>query len=118
VPVALGPDAESARRLAAWWLSTYLTRMGPIYPRLLERFSGPRTVAALRGEGQDLPSAAEQLARDVTLFGTYDEAPEQIAAWRAAGADSVQLVLPPGRPEDELAEIIEVAAAAERVARL
>jgi alkanesulfonate monooxygenase SsuD/methylene tetrahydromethanopterin reductase-like flavin-dependent oxidoreductase (luciferase family) len=118
VPVALGPDAESARRLAAWWLSTYLTRMGPIYPRLLERFSGPRTVAALRGEGQDLPSAAEQLARDVTLFGTYDEAPEQIAAWRAAGADSVQLVLPPGRPEDELAEIVEVAAAAERVARL
>src|SRR3954471_15148405 len=30
VPVALGPDAESARRLAAWWLSTYATRMGPI----------------------------------------------------------------------------------------
>ena len=35
VPVALGPDVESARRLAAWWLSTYATRMGPIYPRLL-----------------------------------------------------------------------------------
>src|SRR3954471_14511161 len=29
VPVALGPDAETARRLAAWWLSTYATRMGP-----------------------------------------------------------------------------------------
>ena len=59
----------------------------------------------------------ESLAREVTLFGTYDEAPEQIAAWLAAGADSVQLVLPPGRPEEELAEIVEVAAAAERIAR-
>jgi alkanesulfonate monooxygenase SsuD/methylene tetrahydromethanopterin reductase-like flavin-dependent oxidoreductase (luciferase family) len=112
VPVALGPDAESARRLAAWWLSTYATRMGPIYPRLLERFSGPQAVAALPPEVQDLPGAAEQLAREVTLFGTYDEGPEQIAAWVAAGADSVQLVLPPGRPEDELAAIVEVAAAA------
>jgi alkanesulfonate monooxygenase SsuD/methylene tetrahydromethanopterin reductase-like flavin-dependent oxidoreductase (luciferase family) len=117
VPVALGPDAETARRLAAWWLSTYATRMGPIYPRLLEGFSSPHTVEALRAEPQDLPGSAEQLAREVTLFGTYDEAPEQIAAWLAAGADSVQLVLPPGRPEEELAEIVEVAAAAERIAR-
>ena len=111
VPVALGPDAESARRLAAWWLSTYTTRMGPIYPRLLERFSNRQTVEAMRAEPQDLPDAAEPLAREVTLFGTYDEGPEQIAAWLAAGADSVQLVLPPGRPEAELAEIVEVAAA-------
>ena len=35
VPVALGPDQESARRLAAWWLSVYTTRMGPLYPRML-----------------------------------------------------------------------------------
>jgi alkanesulfonate monooxygenase SsuD/methylene tetrahydromethanopterin reductase-like flavin-dependent oxidoreductase (luciferase family) len=117
VPVALGSDAESARRLAAWWLSTYATRMGPIYPRLLQRFSDRETVEALQAEPQDLPGAAEQLAREVMLFGTYDEGPEQIAAWTAAGADSVQLVLPPGRPEDELAEIVEVAATAERVAR-
>ena len=116
VPVALGPDVESARRLAAWWLSTYATRMGPIYPRLLERFSGAQTVEALRAAPRELPATAEELAREVTLFGTYDEAPELIAAWRAAGADSVQLVLPPGRPEEELTELIEVAAAAERVA--
>jgi len=111
VPVALGPDPESARRLAAWWLSTYTTRMGPIYPRLLERFSTRQAVEAMRAEPHDLPDAAEQLAREVTLFGTYDEGAEQIAAWFAAGADSVQLVLPPGRPEAELAQIVEVAAA-------
>ena len=117
VPVALGPDPESARRLAAWWLSTYTTRMGPIYPRLLERFSDRQAVEAMRAEPHDLPDVAEQLAREVTLFGTYDEGAEQIAAWLAAGADSVQLVLPPGRPEAELAQIVEVAAAAERLAR-
>jgi alkanesulfonate monooxygenase SsuD/methylene tetrahydromethanopterin reductase-like flavin-dependent oxidoreductase (luciferase family) len=117
VPVALGPDIETARRLAAWWLSTYSTRMGPIYPRLLERFSGPDAVAAVQAEPQELPGTAEPLAREVMLFGTYDEGPGQIAAWLAAGADSVQLVLPPGRPEDELAAIVEVAAAAELAAR-
>src|SRR4029079_6653677 len=82
-----------------------------IYPRLLERFSTRQAVEAMRAEPHDLPDAAEQLAREVTLFGTYDEGAEQIAAWFAAGADSVQLVLPPGRPEAELAQIVEVAAA-------
>ena len=118
VPVALGPDIETARRMAAWWLSTYTTRMGPIYPRLLQRFSSGQAVEALHATAEELPVMAEELAREVTLFGTYDEGPELIAAWRAAGADSVQLVLPPGRPEDELAELVEVAAAAERVASL
>ena len=105
VPVALGPDIETARELAAFWLSTYATRMGPIYPRLLARFSSAETVAAL--QAGEFP---EELAREVTLFGTYDEGPDLIAAWAAAGADSVGLVLPPGRPEDELAQIVEIAA--------
>lgn len=38
-------------------------------------------------------------------MGTYDRAGDAIGAWFAAGADSVNVVLPPGRPEDELAEI-------------
>ena len=116
VPVALGPDEESASRLAAWWLSTYTTRMGPLYPRMLgERFGMAAgvdaVVEAANGDRQpDLPAAAERLAGEVTLLGTYNQAAEAIAAWFAAGADSVQLVLPPGRPEDELAKIVEVAA--------
>lgn len=116
VPVALGADEASARRAAAWWLSTYVTRMGPIYPRVLARFSSRSTVEALDAAPGELPTAAEALAREVTLFGTYDEAPGLVAAWRAAGADSVQLVLPPGRPEAELAEIVAAAATPERVA--
>ncbi len=121
VPVALGPDEDSARRLAAWWLSTYVTRMGPLYPRMLgERFGMKAAVDAMveasRGEPEPrLAAAAEDLARDVTLLGTYDEAGEAIAGWFAAGADTVQLVLPPGRPEDELAEIVDVAAGFQNV---
>ena len=117
VPVALGPDDRSARRLAAWWLANYTTRMGPLYPRMLaERFgmgAGVDAIVAAAGASRDpdLPAAAEELAREVTLMATYDGAAEAIAAWSAAGADSVHLVLPPGRPEDELAEILRVAAA-------
>jgi alkanesulfonate monooxygenase SsuD/methylene tetrahydromethanopterin reductase-like flavin-dependent oxidoreductase (luciferase family) len=104
VPVALGPDAASARRLAGWWLSTYVTRMGPLYPRMLgERFGMSEAVAAMvSAPDGELPPAAEALAREVTLFGTYDEAPELLAAWSAAGVDALNLVLAPGRPADEL----------------
>lgn len=118
VPVALGPDEESARRLAAWWLWTYVTSMGPLYPRMLgERFGMAAGVEALsggaRGEApRGLPAVSEELAHEVTLLGTYDQAGAAVAAWLAAGADSVNLVLPPGRPEEELAEIVDVAARA------
>jgi alkanesulfonate monooxygenase SsuD/methylene tetrahydromethanopterin reductase-like flavin-dependent oxidoreductase (luciferase family) len=117
VPVALGPDEASARRLAAWWLSTYLLRMGPLYPRMLaDRFGMSAAVDALidaaGSNGQaELPAAADELAHQVTLMGTYDQAAEAIAAWFAAGADSVHLVLAPGQSEDELTEVVKVASA-------
>jgi len=115
VPVALGRDEASARRLATWWLSTYCTRMGPLYPRMLgERFgmtaAVDAVVAAADGKTQpDLPAGAEDLAREVTLFGTYDDAGAVIAEWFAAGAGSLNLVLPPGHPQEELAEFLDVA---------
>jgi alkanesulfonate monooxygenase SsuD/methylene tetrahydromethanopterin reductase-like flavin-dependent oxidoreductase (luciferase family) len=118
VPVALGPDEASARRLAAWWLSTYLTRMGPLYPRMLGRRFGMSDAVNAIVDGADgdtrpeLPAVAENLAQDVTLFGTYEQAGEAIAAWFAAGADSLNLVLPPGHPEEELAEFLDVASRA------
>ena len=114
VPVALAADPAAARQVAAWWLATYATRMGPLYPRMLgERFGmgvGVRAVVDAAQEGTpDLPAAAEDLAQEVTLLGTYDEAEDVIGAWVAAGADRVNLVMPPGRPEEELAAIVDVA---------
>ena len=118
VPVALAADELGARQLAAWWLSTYATRMGPLYPQMLSRRFGMATAVtaviegARDGRTPELPAAAEGLAHEVTLFGAYERAEAAIAAWFAAGADSVNLVLPPNRPEDELAEILKVAARA------
>jgi len=120
VPVALAADEKGARQLAAWWLSTYATRMGPLYSEMLSRRFGMAGAvnavieAARDRRAPELPTAAEELAHEVTLFGTYEGAEAAIAAWFAAGADSVNLVLPPNRPEDELAEILKVAARAGR----
>jgi alkanesulfonate monooxygenase SsuD/methylene tetrahydromethanopterin reductase-like flavin-dependent oxidoreductase (luciferase family) len=118
VPVALAADEPGARQLAAWWLATYATRMGPLYPQMLSRRFGMVTAvnavieAARDGRTPELPAVAEDLAHEVTLFGAYERAEAAIAAWFAAGADSVNLVLPPNRPEAELVEILQVAARA------
>jgi alkanesulfonate monooxygenase SsuD/methylene tetrahydromethanopterin reductase-like flavin-dependent oxidoreductase (luciferase family) len=114
VPVALAADTGAARRLAAWWLGIYTTRMGPLYPRMLgQRFgmgAAVRAVADAAAQREpELPAVAEELAREATLLGTYDEAEDVIRAWFDAGADRVNLVLPPGRPEEELATVVDVA---------
>ena len=119
VPLALAEDEQASRRIAAGWLLAYVTRMGPIYPRMLrDEFGYASEVDALveanaAGGPAQLPPAAERLARDVTVMGTYDEAPEAVRLWLDAGADSVDLVLPLGLPEAQLTEMLEAAAGGE-----
>jgi alkanesulfonate monooxygenase SsuD/methylene tetrahydromethanopterin reductase-like flavin-dependent oxidoreductase (luciferase family) len=118
VPLAIGEDEATARRIAAGWLLTYLTRMGPLYPRLL----GPRLgfageVQALLDANENggpprLPPSAERLAREVTAMGKYDEAPHVVGAWLDAGVDAIDLVLPPGEREELLHEMLRAAAPA------
>ena len=81
VPLAIAQDEETAMQIAAGWLLAYLTRMGPLYPRMLrDHFGFGREADALleaNGDGGPprLPAAAERLAREVTLMGTYEDAP-------------------------------------------
>ena len=116
VPLAIAEDEETARQIAAGWLLAYLTRMGPLYPRMLrDNFGFAREVDALLeandGSGAPrLPAAAEPLARDVTVMGTFEEAPDLVRLWLEEGADSVDLVLPLGVPEALLREMLEAAA--------
>jgi len=116
VPLAIAQDDKTARQIAAGWLLAYLTRMGPIYPRMLrDHFGYAREVDALleangSGHRPRLPAAAERLARDVTVLGTYDEAPDAIRGWLEGGADRVELVLPLGLGEEQLTEMLEAAA--------
>jgi alkanesulfonate monooxygenase SsuD/methylene tetrahydromethanopterin reductase-like flavin-dependent oxidoreductase (luciferase family) len=90
--------------------------MGPLYPRMLSRRLGmARGVNALLDAAHDshapnLPAAAEDLAHEVTLMDTYDRAEQAISAWFAAGADTLHLVLPPNRSDDELAQILAAVA--------
>jgi alkanesulfonate monooxygenase SsuD/methylene tetrahydromethanopterin reductase-like flavin-dependent oxidoreductase (luciferase family) len=118
VPLAIAEDEETSRQIAAAWLLAYLTRMGPLYPRMLsERFGYADDVEALlaanaEGGPPRLPTAAERLARDVTVMGTYDEAPGVVRRWLEAGADTVDLVLPLAVPEQQLREMLEAAAPA------
>jgi alkanesulfonate monooxygenase SsuD/methylene tetrahydromethanopterin reductase-like flavin-dependent oxidoreductase (luciferase family) len=116
VPLAIAEDEETSRQIAAGWLLAYLTRMGPLYPRMLrDQFGFAAEVDALldanaAGGAPQLPAAAERLARDVTVMGTYDEAPDAVRLWLDAGADAIGLVLPLGVPEEQHREMLEAVA--------
>jgi alkanesulfonate monooxygenase SsuD/methylene tetrahydromethanopterin reductase-like flavin-dependent oxidoreductase (luciferase family) len=118
IPLALGENEETARQIAAGWLLAYLTRMGPLYPRVLgKQFGFADEIDALLkandgGGLPQLPPAAEELAREVTLMSTYDNAPDAVRVWLDSGADEVGLVLPLGLPEEQLREMLEAAAPA------
>ena len=118
VPLAVAESEEGARQLAAGWLLAYLTSMGPLYPRVLgDQVGFAREVEAmLEANGDEgpprLPPDAERLAREVTVMATYDEAPAAVREWLEAGADAVDVVLPPGLPEQQHREMLEAAAAA------
>ena len=119
VPLAVAENEEGARQIAAGWLLAYVTRMGPLYPRVLrDQFGFAREVDALLDANQvdgppRLPPKAERLARDVTVMASYDQAPAAAREWLEAGADSVDLVLPPGFAEEQHREMLEAAAPAE-----
>ena len=111
VPVALAPDEEGAARIAARWLVTYATRMGPVYPRVLRAHGYHRELDALLEANSDprqpvLPSRATRLAEDVLMFGTYDDAPELCRRWQAH-ADALALVTPFGVAADDLIATID-----------
>ena len=116
VPLAIAENEETARQIAAGWLLAYLTRMGPLYPRMLRDYFGfAREVDAIldanvSGQPPRLPAAGERLAHDVTVMGTYEDAPDAVRLWLEGGADTVDLVLPLGLPEEQLSEMLEAAA--------
>jgi alkanesulfonate monooxygenase SsuD/methylene tetrahydromethanopterin reductase-like flavin-dependent oxidoreductase (luciferase family) len=111
VPLALADDHRTAARIAARWLLTYATRMGPLYPQMLRRHGYHRELDALFEANSDprtlhLPAAAERLAHDVLLYGTYDEAHQLGQTW-LAHADRLALVIPFGVPAEMVTTGIE-----------
>jgi alkanesulfonate monooxygenase SsuD/methylene tetrahydromethanopterin reductase-like flavin-dependent oxidoreductase (luciferase family) len=110
VPLAIAADRGGAAKIAARWLVTYATRMGPLYPEVLRAHGYHRELHALLEANSDprdarLPVAAERLARDVLLFGTYDEVPELCRVW-LEHADALTLVAPFGMRAEQIIESV------------
>lgn len=111
IPVAVAEDEASAATIAARWLVTYCTRMGPVYPRILrENGYGPEIDALLEASGDPrtpvLPAAAERLARDVLVFGTHGDTREVLAGWQQH-ADQLALVVPFATELDDLLALVD-----------
>ncbi|MGY1725697.1 LLM class flavin-dependent oxidoreductase [Geodermatophilus sp. SYSU D01062] len=108
IPVAVADDPAVARATASWWLTTYLTAMGPLYPRTMRRAGLGAAVDAVLAAGPgEVPAGAEVLVDELLLAGDGGSAAAALDAWRAAGAELPVVVLPPGRPVAELDAALE-----------
>jgi len=110
IPVAVSTEPDRAAAHAAWWISFYLTRMGPLYPQLLHRLGYGAAVDAVTAHAADrspaIPASADHLIDELTLSGSPGDARAQLDRWYGAGADTPCLVLPPGADPDELDHIL------------
>jgi alkanesulfonate monooxygenase SsuD/methylene tetrahydromethanopterin reductase-like flavin-dependent oxidoreductase (luciferase family) len=115
IACAVADDTAHARSLAAWWITVYLTTMGPLYPRTLRRLGFGVEVDAVidanpPGSTPRIPAAAQRLIDEVTLCGTPDHARRQLDHWYTGGADLPTLVLPPGADPQDLNFVLEAMA--------
>ncbi|MFC6238147.1 LLM class flavin-dependent oxidoreductase [Longivirga aurantiaca] len=111
IPVAIAEDEATASTIAARWLVTYCTRMGPVYPRVLRENGYGSEIDALLEASSDprtpvLPAAAERLARDVLVFGAHGDMREVLARWQQH-ADQITLVVPFASQLDDLLVLVD-----------
>jgi alkanesulfonate monooxygenase SsuD/methylene tetrahydromethanopterin reductase-like flavin-dependent oxidoreductase (luciferase family) len=114
IPVAVSADPDQAEALASWWVTFYLTSMGPLYARTLRSAGFDEAVDAVlgappaRGAPPHLPGAAAALVDELTVCGDGAAARGALDLWYDAGADMPVVVLPPKRGLDELDHVLEV----------
>jgi alkanesulfonate monooxygenase SsuD/methylene tetrahydromethanopterin reductase-like flavin-dependent oxidoreductase (luciferase family) len=106
LPVAVSSEPTASRDLAWWWVSFYLTRMGPLYARALRDLGLADGVDAVLAHGDGMPKTAPRAARalvdELVLWGDEEGARARLDRWYAAGAQLPVVVLPPGRSLPEL----------------
>jgi alkanesulfonate monooxygenase SsuD/methylene tetrahydromethanopterin reductase-like flavin-dependent oxidoreductase (luciferase family) len=109
IPVAVSDDPATARAVASWWVTFYLTRMGPLYARTLRDAGFAEAVDAVltaAADGADVPPAGEVLLDELIIRGDAGSAAAALDGWYEAGADLPVLVLPPGRDLQELDDVL------------
>jgi alkanesulfonate monooxygenase SsuD/methylene tetrahydromethanopterin reductase-like flavin-dependent oxidoreductase (luciferase family) len=107
IPAAISSDPAVARRLATWWITFYLTKMGSLYPHILCDSGYSRAVAAVQATASstgdyELPAVARILIDDLTLCGNAESARTALDGWYRVGADVQVIMLPPNAEVDEL----------------
>lgn len=107
VAAAVADDPASARSLAAWWVHSYLTTMGPLYARNLRHLGYSREVDAVLSAGppsptSDVPAEADALLHELVIIGTPATARRGLARWYEAGTRLLTVALPPNRPWEDL----------------
>jgi alkanesulfonate monooxygenase SsuD/methylene tetrahydromethanopterin reductase-like flavin-dependent oxidoreductase (luciferase family) len=107
VPTVVSDDPAAARAGAAWFVSFYLTTMGPLYRRSLARQGFSREIDAVIGANSpkftgEVPPAADSLLEELTAFGAPAEARERLAQWHAAGADMPLVFLRPNLTPEQI----------------
>ena len=111
IPVAVSPHPGMAREVASWWVTFYVTTMGPLYARTLRNAGFSEAVDAVLGAATEgskhLPDSARVLLDELTVRGDAASARAALDGWFDAGAEMPVIVLPPGRPVDELDQALE-----------
>jgi alkanesulfonate monooxygenase SsuD/methylene tetrahydromethanopterin reductase-like flavin-dependent oxidoreductase (luciferase family) len=107
VPAVVERDATKAREGAAWFVSFYLTTMGPLYRQSLVRQGYGKEVEAVLTANTpkfaaQVPPDAEELLEQLIVYGTPEEACRRLARWHAAGAAMPILLLRPNLAPAEL----------------
>lgn len=112
LPTAVSADAAQAREIASWWVAFYLTSMGPLYRRTMRRLGFAAALDAVlaanptRGTAE-VPAEAQVLLDELVVYGDAPAAAAALDRWYAAGVDMPVLGLPPGRPVDELDQMLQ-----------
>lgn len=107
IPTVVAENPADARAGAAWFVTFYLTSMGPLYPQTLARLGFAKEVEAIiaanpaRGSAV-VPREAEPLLEQLTVFGTPEQARARLARWYDAGAALPILLLRPNLRDEEI----------------
>jgi hypothetical protein len=95
--------------MASWWVTFYVTRMGPLYARTLRDAGFSEAVDAViaaAAQKSDVPAEGRVLLDELTIRGDAVSARAAVDRWYEAGADVPVAVLPPGRDLAELDDVL------------
>ena len=116
LPAAVSPDPAEAGDMAWWWISFYLSGMGPLYGLALRDLGfGDAVEAVLEAHthrAKDVPERARALVDELVLWGDDASARARLESWYRVGAEMPVIVLPPNHGLDELEHVLEVFAPA------